>query len=153
VTIIAVAVLGSRQAEREAVAREMPGGETILNAPPRYDPPPYAERRDKPVTDVDIWLAANSSIDRYGASAAMHAEREAKRSPDRRDRKIWLAIERAITEREAEPKAQHGAAAEIEAGRKADLMLDRGDRDGQLVWMRIKRAIVELRAEPSGPAH
>ena len=48
---------------------------------------------------------------------------------------------------------QHGADAEIEAARKADLMLDRGDRDGQLVWLRIKRAIVELQAPPRGPAH
>ena len=46
---------------------------------------------------------------------------------------------------------QHGPDAEIEAARKADLMLDRGDRDGELVWLRIKRAIVELQA-PRGPA-
>jgi hypothetical protein len=48
---------------------------------------------------------------------------------------------------------QHGENAELEAARKADVMLDRGDRDGQLVWMRIRRAIVELQAAPSGPAH
>ena len=48
---------------------------------------------------------------------------------------------------------QHGDGAEIESARKADLMLDRGDRDGQLVWMRIKRAIAELQAPQSGPAH
>jgi hypothetical protein len=43
--------------------------------------------------------------------------------------------------------------AEIEAARKADAMLDRGDRDGQLVWLRIKRAIAELRAPQAGKAH
>ena len=48
---------------------------------------------------------------------------------------------------------QHGENAEIEAARKADLMLDRGDRDGQLVWMRIRRAIVELQARPAGRPH
>ena len=32
---------------------------------------------------------------------------------------------------------QHGADAEIEAARKDDLMLERGDRDGQLLWLRI----------------
>ena len=45
---------------------------------------------------------------------------------------------------------QRGADAEIEAARLADLMLDRGDREGQLVWMRIGRAIVELQAPPAG---
>jgi hypothetical protein len=33
---------------------------------------------------------------------------------------------------------------------RADLMLERGDRDGQLVWMRIRRAVAELQAAPSG---
>jgi hypothetical protein len=31
---------------------------------------------------------------------------------------------------------RHGNDAPIEAARRADLMLDRGDRDGQLVWIR-----------------
>ena len=35
----------------------------------------------------------------------------------------------------------HGEDAEIVASQRADQMLDRGDRDGQLVWMRIRRAI------------
>jgi hypothetical protein len=48
---------------------------------------------------------------------------------------------------------QHRHGAEIEAARKADLMLDRGDRDGQLLWLRIKRAIVALQAPQAGRAH
>jgi hypothetical protein len=39
---------------------------------------------------------------------------------------------------------QHGQDAEIEAARKADLMLDRGDRDGEVLWLLIMRAIVTL---------
>jgi hypothetical protein len=45
---------------------------------------------------------------------------------------------------------QHGAEAAIEAARKADLMLDRGDTEGRGVWLRIKRAIVELQAPQTG---
>jgi hypothetical protein len=48
---------------------------------------------------------------------------------------------------------QQGDEAEIVAAQRADLMLDRGDRDGQLVWLRIRRAITELQATPSGPAN
>jgi hypothetical protein len=48
---------------------------------------------------------------------------------------------------------QHGADAEIEAAQRADLMIDRGDRDGQIVWMRIRRAIVALQALPTGLRH
>jgi len=50
---------------------------------------------------------------------------------------------------------QHGtdADAEIEAAQKADLMLDRGDRDGHVVWMRIIRAIAALMTPPAGPRH
>jgi hypothetical protein len=48
---------------------------------------------------------------------------------------------------------QQGEDAEIVAALRADLMLDRGDRDGQLVWLRIRRAIAELQAAPNGPAH
>ena len=48
---------------------------------------------------------------------------------------------------------QHGERAELEACRLADMMLDRGDRDGQLAWLRIKRAIAELQAPCSGPVH
>jgi hypothetical protein len=46
---------------------------------------------------------------------------------------------------------RHGADAVIEAARLVDLMLDRGDRDGQFVWLRIKRAIDALLALSSGP--
>ena len=41
---------------------------------------------------------------------------------------IWRAANLLIRQR--------GADAEIEAARLADLMLDRGDKEGQLVWMR-----------------
>ena len=36
----------------------------------------------------------------------------------------------------------------IVAAKRADEMLERGDRDGQLVWLRIRRAIAELKAVP-----
>jgi hypothetical protein len=48
---------------------------------------------------------------------------------------------------------RHGADAEVEAARMADLMLDRGDRDGQLVWLRIMRAITALQAPSTGSVH
>lgn len=48
---------------------------------------------------------------------------------------------------------QHGEGAELHACRLADVMLDRGDRDGEAVWLRIRRAIMELQAPPAGPAH
>lgn len=48
---------------------------------------------------------------------------------------------------------EHGGEAAIEAARKADLMLDRGDMEGRGVWLRIKRAIVALQAPQTGPAH
>ena len=50
-------------------------------------------------------------------------------------------------------RRQHGDQAELEACRLADLMLDRGDHDGQVVWLRIRRAVGELQACPTGPAH
>ena len=34
--------------------------------------------------------------------------------------------------------------------RRADEMLERGDRGGQLIWLRIRRAIIELQAMPTG---
>jgi hypothetical protein len=58
------------------------------------------------------------------------------------DRDIWRAANLLICE--------HRGDAEIVAARRADEMLERGDRDGQLVWLRIKRAIVELQAAPVG---
>jgi hypothetical protein len=45
---------------------------------------------------------------------------------------------------------KHGANAELEAAKRADLMLDRGDDDGRLVWMRIRRAVEMLQAPPTG---
>jgi len=45
---------------------------------------------------------------------------------------------------------EHGADAEVVSARRADEMLERGDRDGQPVWLRIRRAIVELQAVPVG---
>ena len=54
------------------------------------------------------------------------------------DRDIWRAANLLIRE--------HSADAEVVAARRADEMLERGDRDGQLVWLRIRRAIVELQA-------
>jgi hypothetical protein len=48
---------------------------------------------------------------------------------------------------------QHGDDAELAAARRADLMLDRGDLEGQTVWKRIRRAVVELQATPTGPVH
>jgi hypothetical protein len=48
---------------------------------------------------------------------------------------------------------QHGDDAELTAARRADLMLERGDLEGQTVWKRITRVIVELQAPPTGPAH
>ena len=56
------------------------------------------------------------------------------------DRDIWRAADLLIRE--------HRANAEVVAARRADEMLERGDRDGQLVWLRIRRAIVELQAVP-----
>ncbi len=41
---------------------------------------------------------------------------------------------------------RHGDDAVIEAAKKADEMLDKGDLDGQATWNRILRAIEELRA-------
>ena len=45
---------------------------------------------------------------------------------------------------------KHGADAELEAAKRADLMLDRGDDDGRLLWARIGRAIEAVQARPSG---
>ena len=48
---------------------------------------------------------------------------------------------------------RHGDDAEIEAAKRADLMLDRGDLDGNAVWKRIRRAIIVLHTPPKGPPH
>jgi hypothetical protein len=58
------------------------------------------------------------------------------------DLDIWRAANLLIR--------KHGANAELEAAKRADLMLDRGDDDGRLLWMRIRRAIQDLQAGPFG---
>jgi len=45
---------------------------------------------------------------------------------------------------------QHGLDAEP---KRAALMPERGDLDGQALWKRIRRAVVELQAPPTGPLH
>ena len=59
------------------------------------------------------------------------------------DLNIWRAAHLLIS--------RHGDQAELEACRLADLMLDRGDRDGELLWLRIRRAIADLQAPPGPP--
>jgi hypothetical protein len=61
------------------------------------------------------------------------------------DLDIWRAANLLIR--------RHGDDAGLAAARRADLMLDRGDLEGQNVWKRIGRAIVELQAPPNGPSH
>jgi hypothetical protein len=58
------------------------------------------------------------------------------------DRDIWRAANLLIR--------KHSVDAELVAARRADDMLERGDRDGQVVWLRIRRASVELQAAPVG---
>jgi hypothetical protein len=43
---------------------------------------------------------------------------------------------------------EHGTDAGLEAARRQDLMLDRGDDEGRLVWARIRRAVEALQAPP-----
>jgi len=62
-----------------------------------------------------------------------------------RDIDIWRAANLLLK--------QHGGDAEIEAAKRADLMLERGDRDGQIVWQRIRRAILDWQAPPAGAGH
>jgi hypothetical protein len=58
------------------------------------------------------------------------------------DLDIWRAANLLIRE--------HEANAELEAVRRADLMLDRGDDRGRLLWQRIRRAIEDLQAVRHG---
>jgi hypothetical protein len=58
------------------------------------------------------------------------------------DLDIWRAANLLIK--------RHGADAEIEAARRADLKLERGDRDGLIVWMRIRRAVADVQSPPVG---
>ena len=59
------------------------------------------------------------------------------------DLDIWRAANLRIR--------RHGPDAKIEAARRADLMLERRDHDGQLVWARIRRAIAQLETSSGGP--
>jgi hypothetical protein len=43
--------------------------------------------------------------------------------------------------------------ATIQAARLIDLMLERGDLDGQRVWLRIKQAILVLQAPSADTVH
>ncbi len=49
---------------------------------------------------------------------------------------------------------QHGDQAAIDAGMKADELLETGDLDGSAVWRRIIRAIEEMqRTQANGATH
>ena len=48
---------------------------------------------------------------------------------------------------------QHGDDAETVAAQRANELLARADRDGQIVWLRIRRAVAALQTAPTGPAH
>jgi hypothetical protein len=61
------------------------------------------------------------------------------------DLDIWRAANLLIR--------QHGDEAELAAAQRADLMLERGDLEGQTVWKRIRRTVVEFQAPPTGPTH
>jgi hypothetical protein len=54
------------------------------------------------------------------------------------DLDIWRAANLLIR--------RHRANDELEAAKRADLMLDRGDDDCRLLWSRIRRAITALQA-------
>jgi hypothetical protein len=58
------------------------------------------------------------------------------------DRDIWRAADLLIL--------KHGSTAKLEAAKRADLMLSRGDGNGQFVWARIRGAVEALQAPPSG---
>jgi hypothetical protein len=61
------------------------------------------------------------------------------------DLDIWRAANLLI--------GRYGANAELEAARRADLMLERGDDEGRVLWARIRRAVEALQALPSGRPH
>jgi hypothetical protein len=61
------------------------------------------------------------------------------------ERNIWRAATLLIGE--------HRGDAELVAARRADEMLEDGDRNGKIVWLRIKRAIGDLLAAPVGKPH
>ena len=45
---------------------------------------------------------------------------------------------------------RHGANAELEAAKRADVMVDRSNDDGRLLWARITRATEDLQALQRG---
>jgi hypothetical protein len=59
------------------------------------------------------------------------------------DPDIWRAANLLIQ--------RHGTDAEIEAAKRADQMLERGDLDGNALWKQIRRAIVALQAPAKDP--
>ena len=46
---------------------------------------------------------------------------------------------------------EHGEDAALEAAKRADAMLEKGDLEGQAVWKRIVRAVEELLAKERPP--
>jgi hypothetical protein len=61
------------------------------------------------------------------------------------DLDIWRAANLLIN--------QHGESAAIVAALRADLMLARGDPDGERLWLRIKEAIDDLQAVSGSLVH
>lgn len=68
------------------------------------DTPPFADWRDRPVTEADVWMAAKFLVDQHGAAAAIHAKDNAKLAVDDRDREIWLRIRREIVGGQIKPR-------------------------------------------------
>ena len=98
-----------------------------LAGPPRETPTDRAIREEGerfreafPEIDFDHPKPLRRSS-RQGGEAAMTSDLD-----------IWRA---------ANFLSEAGVDAELEAAKRADLMLERGDREGQLVWFRIRRAI------------
>lgn len=54
---------------------ETHGGENRLYAASRADPPPFADWREKTVTEADVLMGARVLVDEHGAAAATYAER------------------------------------------------------------------------------
>jgi hypothetical protein len=60
------------------------------------------------------------------------------------DLDIWRAANLLIQ--------KHGANAELEAAKRADLMLDCDDDDGLVVWARIRRAAIDAQRQAEAMA-
>src|SRR5271169_6843904 len=87
--------------------------------------------RDQPQSGHQKHASRGRQANRLGCGAAMTSDLD-----------IWRAANLLIR--------KHGANAELEAAKRADLMLDRGDDDGRSLWTRIRRAVEALQAPPSG---